>query len=159
MLALGGREWRVPQVPLRRLSFLPPTKIDGSPDGQFIALGMDTLSLVRVATGEVIHFTPTVRGTDLYRAFSPDGQAIAYSRGASLVHRQLRVHASPRLGNILSSELHARDVRFFVGVAWLDSRSRTRRRRKHGRRCGVITYFCGDHRLRPLPVESVAAWY
>ena len=104
MSALGGSERRVGRVPGGFAQatgiLLPLSTIDWSPDGQFIALGTSTLSLLNVLTGEVIQFSPApAPGTDRDPAFSPDGRALVYSRGAARVYRQLwvqRIHADGR---------------------------------------------------------------
>ena len=74
--ALGGAERTVARLrredlPLPNLR-LPPSKIDWSPDGQFIALGTRTLSLVNVATGDLKSLSPVpAPGYDRDPAFSP----------------------------------------------------------------------------------------
>ena len=127
MSALGGSERRVGQVQGGFAQatgvLLPLSTIDWSPDGQFIALGTSTLSLLNVLTGEVIQFSPApAPGTDRNPAFSPDGRALVYSRGAARVYRQLwvqRIHADGRADGL--PELLTPEFRVYDGARWLDN--------------------------------------
>ena len=161
---LGGAERtlaRLPgeDVPRTRLA-LPPTKIDWSPDGRFIALGTRTLSLVNVATGEVMPFSPSpAPGYDRDPAFSADSRAIAYSRGSNLVTRQLWVQriradgSSAGIPELLNSRFRA-----YVGLTWLDDRSVVTAVGWPGSSVGLFRVD-RNNGLRPLAIEPLAAWY
>ena len=64
----------VPRVQFIATGLFPPSIIDWSPDGQFIALGTATLSLLNVATDELLQL-PDARGT-LFMVLIPSGPAI-----------------------------------------------------------------------------------
>jgi eukaryotic-like serine/threonine-protein kinase len=164
MSALGGSERRVGRVPGGFAQatgvLLPLSTIDWSPDGQFIALGTSTLSLLNVLTGEVIQFSPApAPGTDRDPAFSPDGRALVYSRGAARVYRQLwvqRIHADGRADGL--PELLTPEFRVYDGARWLDNDAVIAAAGWVGSQVGL--FRVGKHSgLRPLAVESVSASY
>jgi TolB protein len=127
--ALGGAERTVARLRREDLPLsafgLPSSKIDWSPDGQFIALGSQTLSLVNVATGDLMSFSPApAPGYDCDPAFSPDGRAIAYSRGGNLPHRQLWVQRITGDGSSAGTpELLSQSFRSYTGLTWFDDHS------------------------------------
>ena len=158
---LGGSERRIGYVPGNQFTvtgLFPPSKIDWSPDGQFIALGTATLSLLNVATGELrqLPAAPT-KGTDRDPAFSLDGRSIAYTRGqvTSQIWVQ-RIHADGSADG--TPEAITRDYQRFFGLTWLDSSSLLTSAGWAGSAVRLLQ-VSKDGRQRPLPVESVAAWY
>ena len=163
---LGGAEQRVAQLPREKFGGqllvlnLPPTKIDWSPDGRFIAIGTTTISLLELATGEIVPInTAAAPGYDRDPAFSPDGRRVAFSRGGALVYRQLWTQDLDANGRPSGEpELLSRDFRVYIGMAWLDHTSVITAAGWTGSSVRLFRTRPGGT-LVPLPVESVAAWY
>ena len=163
MSAQGGSERRVGRIPragFTQAGLLPLYTIDWSPDGQFIALGTSTLSLLNVLTGEVIQFSPApAPGTDRDPAFSPDGRALVYSRGAARVYRQLwvqRIHADGRADGL--PELLTPEFRMYNGARWLDDDVVIAAAGWYGSQVGLFRVG-KQSGLRRLAIESVSATY
>ena len=164
--ALGGGERTLARLPHEKLrpppvmGLLPPTKIDWSPDGRFIALGTRTLSLLKVATGEVMAFSPAPGpGFDLDPAFSPDGRAIAYSRGGNMPHRRLWIQKLTADGSAAGApQLLSQSFRSYSGLTWLDDTSVITSAGALGGSAGLFQVRPGDS-LRSLAIEPLAAWY
>ena len=162
--ALGGAERTVARLrredlPLPNLR-LPPSTIDWSPDGQFIALGTRTLSLVNVATGDLKSFSPApAPGYDRDPAFSPDGRAIAYSRGGNMPHRQLWVQRITSDGSSAGTpELLSQSFRSYTGLTWFDDQSVITATGTLGGQAGLLRVD-RDKGVRSLGIEPLAAWY
>jgi Tol biopolymer transport system component len=139
---------------------LPPSKVDWSPDGRFIALGTRTLSLLNVATGELTSFSPApVPGYDRDPAFSRDGRAIAYSRRGNSPHRQLWIQRVTSDGSSAGSpELLSQSFRSYTGLTWFDDRSVITATGTLGGLAGLFRVD-RDKGLRSLAIEPLAAWY
>ena len=163
MPAQGGSERRVGRIPragVNQAGLLPQSTIDWSPDGQFIALGTSTLSLLNVLTGEVIQFSAAqAPGTDRDPAFSPDGRALVYSRGGAAVYRQLwvqRIHSDGRADG--PPELLTPEFRMYNGARWLDDDEVVAAAGWVGSQVGLFR-VAKHSGLRGLAVESVSATY
>ena len=141
------------------LGLLP--KIDWSPDGRFIALPLRTrtLSLLNVATGEVRALSPApAPGFDSDPAFSPDGRAIAYSRGGNFPHRRLWVQRLTADGSSAGTpELLSQSFRSYSGVTWLDDTSVVTSAGM-GSSAGLLRVH-PRYGVRSLAIEPLAAFY
>jgi Tol biopolymer transport system component len=160
---LGGAERKLGHVSRSTfvvMALLPPSKIDWSPDGQFIALGTATLSLLKVATGELLQLPVAPSpGTDRDPSFSPDGRSIAYTRGTSLVARQIWTQRIRPDGSADGAPvLVTHDYRWVPGLTWKDSSSLLTGTGWAGSLVRLLQVSTSG-RERLLPVESVAAWY
>ena len=159
---LGGSERsvaRIKGVTFMVSGMLLPTKIDWSPDGQFIVLGTPTLSILRVETREVIEFAaPIAPGTDRDPTFSPDGRSIVYSRGGGGVYRQLwlqRITSDGRPDG--GPQLLNPQFRTFLGTTWVDNETVIAAVGWPGS-SGRLYRIAQGQPMRLLPLESVAAW-
>lgn len=160
--ALGGAERRAAQIARRTFAIdvIPPTRIDWSPDGRFIAVGTAPLSLLDLETGAVLPLQAAPSpGGDRDPVFSPDGRTIVYSRGTAPVFQQLWSQQIDGQGRSAGQpRLLAPEYRAYVGATWLDDASVLAAAGWPGSTTTLFRVALTGG-WRRLPVESVAAWH
>lgn len=160
--ALGGGERIVAtlQVGPRTLY----STISWSPDGRFVAVP-DGSRIVRVdlESREMLPMLAQlpVGFFDMVPSYAPDGSALAFTRGADIVTRQIWIQKLDRLGNASGDPTRIiNESNSFLGIAWLTERASVLASRGFpGSFLELLRVPLDGGLPQVVPVDSISVWY